>query len=116
MPKTPLTANRVAKTGRIALGLMWFASTWALAAPASISLPRERAFPESLSSTQDGTLYVGNLAEGGVVRIKPKAAPEVWIKPGAFGSASILGVLADEPSKRWQSLLQSLRRRGFVPH
>lgn len=98
MPHTSLTANRVANIGRIAtLGMMW-ASTWALAAPGSISLPSERAFPESLSSTQDGTLYVGNLAEGGVVRIKPKAAPEAWIKPGAFGSASILGVLADETS------------------
>jgi sugar lactone lactonase YvrE len=99
MPHTPWTANRVVNTGRMAtLGLMLFASTCALAAPASITLPGERAFPESLSSTQDGTLYVGNLAEGGVVRIKPNGAPEVWIKPGAFGSASILGVLADEPS------------------
>jgi sugar lactone lactonase YvrE len=98
MPHTPLTANRVANAGRLAaMGLMW-ASTWALAAPVSISLPSERAFPESLSSTQDGTLYVGNLAEGGVIRIKPKATPELWVKPGAFGSASILGVLADEPS------------------
>jgi sugar lactone lactonase YvrE len=43
-------------------------------------------------------LYVGSLAEGGVVRIKPNGAPEVWIKSGTFGSASILGVLADEPS------------------
>src|ERR1700692_4018457 len=98
MPDTPLPANRVANPGRLAaMGLMC-ASTWALAAPASISLPSERAFPESLSSTQDGTLYVGNLAEGGVVRIQTKATPEVWIKPVAFGSASILGVLADEPS------------------
>jgi len=81
-----------------ALSLMVFASPWALSAPASIALPGERAYPESLSSTQDGTLYVGNIAQGGVLRIKPKAAPQVWIKPGAMGSASTLGVLADEPS------------------
>jgi len=62
----------------------------------SISLPSERAFPESISATSDGTLYVGSLAEGGVVRITPNGTPEVWIKPAAFGSASILGVLADE--------------------
>src|SRR5271156_4633978 len=99
MPHTSLTANCIANTGRIAtLAIMWFVSTLAVAAPASISLPSERAFPESLSSTQDGTLYVGSLADGGVVRIKPNATPEVWIKPGTFGSASILGVLADEPS------------------
>jgi sugar lactone lactonase YvrE len=96
---THFIANRVANGGRIAtFGLMMLASTWAPAAPASISLPSERAFPESLSSTHDGTLYVGNLAEGGVVRIKPNGAPEAWIKPAAFGSASILGVLADELS------------------
>jgi sugar lactone lactonase YvrE len=69
---------------------------WAQAGPSSISLPSERAFPESLSATLDGTLYVGNLAEGGVVRIRPNGTPHVWIKPAAFGSASILGVLADE--------------------
>jgi sugar lactone lactonase YvrE len=62
----------------------------------SISLPSERAFPESISATPDGTLYVGSLAEGGVVRIGPNGTPQVWIKPAAFGSASVLGVLADE--------------------
>ena len=51
-----------------ALSLMVFASPWALSAPASIALPGERAYPESLSSTQDGTLYVGNIAQGGVLR------------------------------------------------
>jgi sugar lactone lactonase YvrE len=98
MPHTALTAIRVANTARLATMVLMWASTWALAAPSSIPLPSERAFPESLSSTQDGTLYVGSLAEGGVTRIKPNGAPEVWIKPGAFGSALILGVLADEPS------------------
>jgi glucose/arabinose dehydrogenase len=74
------------------------AGTWALAAPKSIDLPSAQAYPESLSSAQDGTLYVGNLAEGGIWRIRPNGKPESWIKPGAFGSASILGVLVDEPS------------------
>jgi sugar lactone lactonase YvrE len=68
----------------------------AIGAPVSIDLPGDKAYPESLSSSKDGTLYVGNLAEGGVVRIRNNAKPEKWIKPGAFGSASILGVLVDE--------------------
>jgi hypothetical protein len=34
-------------------------------APVSIALPGDRAFPESLASTKDGTLYVGSLASGG---------------------------------------------------
>jgi len=71
----------------------------ALAAPPSIDLPGDRAFPENIASAKNGTLYVGSLGSGGVMRIKPSAAKaEVWIKPGAFGSRSIFGVLADERS------------------
>jgi sugar lactone lactonase YvrE len=69
-----------------------------VAAPASIDLPGSRAYPESLSSSKDGTLYVGNAAEGGVLRIRPQGRPEQWIKPGSFGSASTLGILVDEGS------------------
>ena len=62
-----------------------------------IALPGDRAYPESISAASNGTLYVGSLATGGVWRIKPQAgAVEEWIKPGAFGSRSILGVLVDE--------------------
>jgi sugar lactone lactonase YvrE len=65
----------------------------------SIELPGDRVFPESMTSTQDGTLYVGSLGAGGVIRIKPGTGKaELWIRPGAFGSRSILGVLAHEPS------------------
>lgn len=47
---------------------------------ASIELPGDRVFPESITSTQDGTLYVGSLGSGGVIRIKPgNAKPQVWI-------------------------------------
>jgi sugar lactone lactonase YvrE len=70
----------------------------AFGTPASIDLPGDRAYPESLSSSKDGTLYVGNMTDGGVVRIRPNGEPQRWIKPGAFGSASILGVLVDEQS------------------
>ncbi len=82
------------------LGLLagTLAGTGALAAPRFIDLPSAQAYAESLSSSSDGTLYVGNLAEGGVWRIRPDGKPESWIKPGAFDSASILGVLVDEPS------------------
>jgi sugar lactone lactonase YvrE len=66
---------------------------------ASIELPGDRVFPESITSTRDGTLYVGSLGSGGVIRIKPdNAMPEVWIEPGAYGSRSILGVLTHEPT------------------
>ncbi len=74
------------------------AAAAAIAAPESIALPGERAFPESITSTRDGTLYTGSLASGGIVRIRPNAKPEQWIKAGAFGSGSTFGVLADERS------------------
>lgn len=98
---TPLTpADRRSLKGRFAVlaATAMLAATGALAAPASIDLPGATAYPESLSSSSDGTLYVGDLADGGVFRIRPNGKPERWIKPGAFGSASILGVLVDEPS------------------
>jgi outer membrane protein assembly factor BamB len=68
----------------------------------SIDLPGDRVFPENISSTRDGTLYVGSLGAGGVYRIRQGAAgrqgavAELWIKPGAFGSNAVFGVLADE--------------------
>ncbi len=64
----------------------------------SITLPGKRAFPESLTATADGTIYAGNLFEGGVLRIKNGEARR-FIKPGAAGTRSIEGVYADEASQ-----------------
>jgi streptogramin lyase len=81
-------------------------SIWIIAYPASsaesfnsLTVPGERAFPESISAASDGTLYVSSLASGGIARIKPGASTaESWIKPGAFDSRSTFGVLVDERS------------------
>lgn len=71
----------------------------AKAAPDSIALPGEATYPESITATADGTLYVSSFASGGVIRVKPGATEgEVWIKPGAHGSRSTFGLLADEAS------------------
>ncbi len=55
----------------------------------------EKAFPESLTSTSDGTLYVGSIGRNMVLRAMPGAASaEPWLmleKPGG-----VTGVLADE--------------------
>ncbi|HEV2493388.1 MAG TPA: hypothetical protein VG204_10015 [Terriglobia bacterium] len=65
----------------------------------SIPVPGTKAFPESITSTTDGTLYVGRVGDGGIVRIKSRTAEgSVFVRPGASGSRSILGVFADEPS------------------
>src|ERR1700731_4229123 len=65
----------------------------------SIPIPGTKAFPESITSKLDGTLYVGRLGDGGIVRIKPHTHESViFVQPGALGSRSILGVFADEAS------------------
>jgi streptogramin lyase len=65
-----------------------------IAAP--VVVPGDRAFPESLSSSSDGTLYIGRAGDGGIVRSRPGSQSEIWIAPGAYGSRSIFGVLVDE--------------------
>ena len=64
-----------------------------------IELPGDQVYPESITSTRDGTLFVSSLGCGGVIRIKPNSREaQLWIKPAAFGTRSTLGVLAHEPS------------------
>ena len=63
----------------------------------SMNLP-DKSFPESVTSTKDGTLYVGSFNNGGVVKIAPDGKTEQLVTPGANGSRSTLGVLADEKS------------------
>lgn len=66
---------------------------------AEITFADGRIFPESLTSTRDGTLYFGSLGKDSVYRAAPNASvAEVWIKPGTSGLSTVLGVLADEPA------------------
>ena len=74
----------------------------AFAAPGitEITLPGTLVFPESITSTSDGTLIVGSLGHGNVLRIAPgKTTAEEWIKPGTGGLNGVLGVFADEKGK-----------------
>ncbi len=65
----------------------------------SIAVPGTKAFPESITSTSDGALFVGRVGNGGIVRVEPRTAKStVFVQPGAAGSRSILGVFADEAS------------------
>ena len=77
------------------LGAASFGTVRAQDAPVGVP---DKSFPESLSSTKDGTLYVGSFNLGGVVKAAPGGKAEQFIQPGAGGSRSVLGVLADENS------------------
>ena len=65
-----------------------------------IPIDDTQVFPESLSSTRDGTLYVGSL-KGIVYRARPgDAKATAWVRPDAAnGLLSVYGVLAHEPSR-----------------
>src|SRR5580692_3603826 len=97
---------------------MWvlLSFSWLLRAtdgPNRIDLPGSRAFPESITSTSDGSIFVGNFAEGGILRVK-NSKTEVWIKPGTFGSRSIYGVFADEKSGTLWACSNDLSRMGLT--
>ncbi len=75
------------------------ASIMFAAASTEITLPGNKPFPESLSSTNDGTIYVGSVTLSQIFRAKKgDTTAEVWIKPGTAGLQRILGVLADPKS------------------
>jgi streptogramin lyase len=62
-----------------------------------ITLPGTRVFPESITSTADGSLIVGSLGHGNILRIAPgQTVATEWIKPGTGGLNKVLGVYADE--------------------
>jgi sugar lactone lactonase YvrE len=90
----PHVKGSIALTFVGALALPWTAFAGDLS---EVKLPGDQAFPESITAAPDGTLYVSSPAVGGVWRIKPQTADVgEWIKPGAFGSRSTLGVLVDK--------------------
>ena len=82
----------------IAAGLA--ASIAHAAAPAEIRVPGERVSSESLTSSQDGTIYIGSIVAGTIFRVKPGSeTAEPWIQPGTDGLQGIFGVFADDKSQ-----------------
>src|SRR6185437_9975921 len=79
----------------------------------SIPVPGMKPFPESITSTWDGVLFVGRVGDGGIVRIKPRTGERTaFVRPGALGSRSILGVFADEGSNTLWACSNDLRALG----
>jgi sugar lactone lactonase YvrE len=65
-----------------------------------ITLTGTRVFPESITSTADGTLIVGSIGHRNVMRIATGKTDAVdWINPGTGGLAQVFGVYADEKAK-----------------
>ena len=76
----------------------------ALTAPAlaasDVTVDVPMAFPESLTSTANGTVYVGSMNLGAVYRALPgEKTAKTWISKEAGNFGRVLGVLADAPSR-----------------
>src|ERR1700722_8768790 len=90
-----LTGRYFAVFGAAIISLAAFGAS----APTEVMIHEEKPFPESLSSTSDGTLYIGSIAKSEILRSSHGAATaEPWIKPGTNGLQRVLGVLADQRS------------------
>ena len=80
-------------------GALSAVATHAAAPPAEVIIPGEGVFPESMTSTSDGSLIIGSIGLKQIFRVKPGAATaEVWIQPGTDGIGNVFGVFADEKS------------------
>ncbi len=70
------------------------------AAKAVITIPGERIFPESITSTTNGDLFIGSLGTRTIFRARKGAdVAETWIQPQIDSAQGIFGVFADEGAK-----------------
>lgn len=65
--------------------------------PVEFSQGAANGFPESVTSTSDGTLFAGSMSGGTLHRAEAGAgAAEIWIDKPAEGPGAVIGVFADE--------------------
>lgn len=84
-------------TTAIALALGFAAQ--AAAPRTELVIDGPKTFPESITSTRDGTIITGSVGGGGVFKAAPGAATATqWIAPGDNGMLDSFGVLADDAS------------------
>jgi hypothetical protein len=96
MPKHFRLLDRACR-GAVSIAAVIGVAGVALAQPAQIIIDDTRVFPESLTSTADGTIIIGSMDHGTVYRAASGAAKAVpWIAAGPNGLGRVLGVLADD--------------------
>lgn len=103
----------------IAALVAWAAAIFtsaAAAAPQPIIL-EPRTFPESVTSTRDGTLLIGSTEKGGVYRVVRGVGPvEMWVQADSTnGIGTVFGVLADEAAGLLWLCSNDLARAGKPP-
>ncbi len=99
-----------------ALAAIGFTVVLSAADRAEITFADGRIFPESVTSTKDGTLYFGSLGQDAVYRATPSSSKaEVWIRPKSNGLQSVLGVYADEAAGTLWVCASATGGRGGAP-
>lgn len=79
--------------------LMLGCAAQAAASPTELIIDGPNTFPESITSTLDGTIITSSVGSGGIFRAAPGATIATqWIAPGADGLLDTFGVLADDAS------------------
>ena len=82
---------------------------------ADVTVPGNVDFPESMAGTADGTLFFSSFAGGRIFRAAPGATEaQEWIKQGANGLSSVLGVLADPKSNTLYACSDDVRWGGLT--
>jgi sugar lactone lactonase YvrE len=81
----------------VSLGLAAAVPQMLAAAPAEIVIPGEGLTTESLTSTLDGTVFVGSMGKAQIFRAQPGATTaEPFIAPKTNGIGAVFGVFADD--------------------
>jgi sugar lactone lactonase YvrE len=99
LPKQPPPRSKNMKAAKPAslVAMLAAAAGNVLAQPAEIVIPGERLTTESLTSTRDGTVYIGSVGTGQIFRAQPGAATAApFIAPKTNGIGAVFGVFADE--------------------
>jgi hypothetical protein len=94
-------SKRIAACALVCIGAVLLAAcshVEKVAPPAvDLSIPGTGVFPESLTSSADGTVYIGSVGVGQIYRVPAgKSTAESFIAPGAGGIARVFGVFADD--------------------
>jgi sugar lactone lactonase YvrE len=84
--------------------------------PEHITVPGERLFTESITSTADGAVIIGSVGGRSIFRAPSGAATaEPWIQAGTDGLQSVFGVFADDRSKTLWACSNAFGPPGAAP-
>src|SRR5512145_282591 len=95
---------------------LWIGAIGAAQSRPEIEVNDTMVSPESITHSQDGSVYFGSTAKGTIYRAAPGAAQaEPWIQASTAGLSNVLGVLADDKTNTLWVCQNSTGGRGGAP-